>query len=258
LNRRLLTIVLAALLAVIGTVAVLEYVHKANVRAIAGLQTENVYYATGTISAGTKLGDALRNGLVATEQLPVKNVISGELTPATIARLTGQAFDATVQQGQNVMENMLVNPSSVTSAGAPSAAPRGDQEVSIQFCASEAAYVTAGSQVAVYATFPDSLKVTVSRTCDVSHSAVPNGTATTFEVLPKVLVMSVTQAQTGAQSTSSGSSSVVADPISSGLSSALSSGAVLVTFAVPASDVTQLITDCQVAEPYLALLPTNS
>jgi hypothetical protein len=51
----LLTIALAFMLGVLGLVAVLAYVHKANDRAIAGLKAVTVLEASSPINAGTNV-----------------------------------------------------------------------------------------------------------------------------------------------------------------------------------------------------------
>ena len=56
MRTRLLTITLAAVLALLGAVAVLAYVRQANERAVNGLKAETVMVANGAIPAGTSLG----------------------------------------------------------------------------------------------------------------------------------------------------------------------------------------------------------
>ena len=58
----MLTVALAALLAVLGIVAVLTYVGKANQRAIAGMKAVSTLVAKDAIPAGTSANDALQKG----------------------------------------------------------------------------------------------------------------------------------------------------------------------------------------------------
>ena len=58
MKRRALSIVLAVLLAILGTAGVLAYVSHANARALAGQQAVTVLVAKGLIPAGTSAGDA--------------------------------------------------------------------------------------------------------------------------------------------------------------------------------------------------------
>ncbi len=55
------TVALAALLAVLGIVAVLAYVSKANTRAIEGNKAVSALVANGTIPEGTSLSTALKS-----------------------------------------------------------------------------------------------------------------------------------------------------------------------------------------------------
>ena len=253
MRSRLLIIVLAAVLALAGAVAVLAYARQANERAIAGLKTVIVIAAKGTISPRTSLGQAQREGLLTTETLPASSV-PGEALRST-AGLSGLVFSATVQPAQLLLRPMLV-PASQSTAASVLPIPTGMVAVTVQMCVAEsvAGYLTAGSEVMVYQTVPTSLKVSLQQSCQMSHNAFPPGGAVTNVVLPRVLVLSVAQAQAGAQSTSSGTSSVLADPASS--ASALLTGAVAVTFAVhPGTEADELIQAAQVELPYLALIP---
>lgn len=251
MRSRLLIIVLAAVLALAGAVAVLAYARQANERAIAGLKTIDVIAAKGTISPRTSLGEAQREGLLTTETLPESSV-PGDALRST-AGLSGLVFSATVQPAQLLLRPMLV-PATQSTAASVLPIPTGMVAVTVQMCVAESAagYVTAGSEVMVFQTVPTSLKVSLQRSCQITHNAFPAGGAVTNVVLPRVLVLSVAQA--GAQSTSSGTSSVLADPASS--ASALSTGVVAVTFAVhPGTEAEELIQAAQVELPYLALIP---
>jgi len=261
LRTRLLIIVLAGVLALAGTAAVLTYARHANERAIAGLKTEQVIAAKEAIPPRTSLGEAQREGFLTTETLPVNSVPTEAVT--STAGLNALVFNATVQPAQLLLRPMLVPATQSTAANVLSI-PAGMVAVTAEMCVGEAlaGYLTPGSEVMLYATVPLSTKVTVQRTCQTSHNAVPPDNASTSVVLAKVLVLSVTQAQTSDQGTSSVDSTVansVVDPASSS-SSSLSSGAVAVTFAVhPGAEADQLITAIQVDLPYLALIspPTH-
>jgi pilus assembly protein CpaB len=253
LKRRTLTIVLAGMLALLGAVAVLAYARQANNRAVDGLKAETVLAATGPIRAGTSLGTAQREHLLTSEKVPVAS-LSTEPVRAVTAANTHLVVSATVATGQLLLQNMLASSAAVAPTAAV-AIPKGMVAVTVQMCASEAvaSYLTAGSDVMVFATVPTSPKVTVQRTCDESHSAVPFGGANTRLVLSGIRVLSVTHAVPSSVSTSSGNSALVANPVSA----SLSVNAVAVTFAVTPAQAGQLIEVAQVELPYLALQPTG-
>ena len=58
MKRRVLTVTLALLLAVLGTVGVLAYVHGANARAVAGVRATSTLVAQQPIPAGTSASSA--------------------------------------------------------------------------------------------------------------------------------------------------------------------------------------------------------
>ena len=70
MKSRLLTITLAAVLALLGAVAVLAYVRQANNRAVAGQKAETVIVASGAITAGTSLSEAKVKNELAYETVP--------------------------------------------------------------------------------------------------------------------------------------------------------------------------------------------
>jgi hypothetical protein len=51
MTRRIITIAAAVLLAVLGAVGVLDYVHQANQRALTGMRAVSAYVATAQISS---------------------------------------------------------------------------------------------------------------------------------------------------------------------------------------------------------------
>jgi pilus assembly protein CpaB len=256
LRSRLLIIVLAAVLALAGTVAVLAYARNANQRAIAGLKTVNFIAARDTIRPRTSLAQAQREGLLTSEKLPASSVPPEALQSA--AGLGGLVFSSTVQPAQLVLRPMLV-PASQSTAASVLPLPPNMVAVTLQMCVPEAiaGYLTAGSDVEVYATVPANPRVNMQRGCTPNHQALPPFASTTTLLLPKVLVLSVQQATTAGQSASSGSS-VVTDPVNSA-TSALTSGTEAVTFAVTSgAEAEKLIEVAQVDMPYLALLPPTS
>ena len=147
----MLTIALAVLLAAVGTVAVLAYVHQANIRAVNGVKAVNVIVAESAIPSGTTAGQALRDGLLGTQKLPVASVPANAIRSIT-PDLSGLVTSAAVQSGQLLLRPMLVTSSQVTGGVA---IPKGMVAVTVQLCLPEAVagYVTAGAKVAVFDTY---------------------------------------------------------------------------------------------------------
>jgi pilus assembly protein CpaB len=248
----MLTIVVAIVLAALGTVLVLAYVHQANTRAVAGLQAVNVIVAQGAIPSGTQVSQAMHDGLLGSQKMPAASVPADAVRSVT-PDLAGLVTSAAVQSGQLLLRPMLVTATQVTGGVA---IPRGLVAVTIQICLPEAVagYITAGSEVEVFDTYGGA-SANAQSTCDASHQVQAVGAVHTAVVLPRVEVLSVGPAPAATQGSSTGSTG----PLSAGsASSASSQGAVLVTLAVQQTDAERLIELDEAGQPYLALLTPTS
>lgn len=128
----MLTMALAALLAVLGTVAVLAYVHQANNRAVAGLKTENVLVAKAAIPAGTKAALAVREGLLTRQQFPRESLPADPVQSISSAT-GGLVINVEMQPGQMLLRPMLVPATQVTASGGL-VVPSGMFAVTVQLC----------------------------------------------------------------------------------------------------------------------------
>ena len=81
--RRLIALAAAALLAIIGLLAVLLYVRGADARAIQGAEPRSVYLTVAPVPVGTTLVDAVRSGLVVKTQVAAQALPLGALTEVT-------------------------------------------------------------------------------------------------------------------------------------------------------------------------------
>jgi pilus assembly protein CpaB len=260
-KRRTLTVMLAVLLAVLGTGAVLVYVHQANTRALAGQRAVTALVAQGLVPAGTTASAAVHEGLLASQTLPAGSVPADAvhfITPA----MSSLVVSADVQPGQLLLRPMLVT--AVQTTGALSI-PAGMLAVSIRVClpAAVAGYVHLGSQVAVFDTYVPHGTLSDSAGCQGQHSQQAQN-AHTRMVLPKAQVLSVgsaaANAQQAATAAANGNSGVFSGGNTSN-SNAANSGQevpVLVTLAVTQANAERLILLSQTGLPYLALLTNSS
>jgi pilus assembly protein CpaB len=255
-KRRVLTVALALLLAVLGTVGVLAYVHGADARAVAGMKAVSTIVAQQPIPAGTSAGTALHEGLLASQQLPASSVPSNAVRSITPG-ISSLVMSANVPAGQLLLRPMLVTAAQATGAGTL-AIPKGMVAVTIPLCLPEAVagYVQPGSEVAVFDTY-STTKLNVQENCSgtsQTHQSSAQGPVLTRVVLPRVLVLSVGSAPAGGTSGTPGSgnsaeaSSTTAGP----------SGAVLVTMAVNQANAERLILLTETGVSYLALLTPSS
>jgi pilus assembly protein CpaB len=239
MKRRGLTVVLAVLLAIAGTVGVLVYVSHANNRALAGQRAVNVIVAKQGIPSGTAAGDALRMGMLGTEALPASSVPDNVLTQVN-ANNSALVTDAAVAPGQVLTDAMLVTANQATTG---LAVPKGMVAVSIQFCVPEAVggNLAPGANVMVFSTTATGTNgsktpLTAQPGCNGAHSYLSSVTAKTDVLLPKVLVLAVGQgAGNGTGTNSAGNVD-------------------LVTLAVTSDDAAKLIQVTEAGMPYLALV----
>ncbi len=255
MKRRLLTVTLAVLLALVGTAGVLVYVHGATKRALEGQRAVTVLVASQTIPAGTNAGSALQQKLLTSQELPASSV------PVDAVRSLGTGLGSLVLSsalapGQLLLRPMLVTAAAATAQGAL-AIPRGMVAVTVPLClpAAVAGYVQAGSEVAVFDTFGgrnSSVQANCGQTGSAPQTAGGAGAVRTRIVLRRALVLSVGAAGAAA-SRSTGL-------LSSGGSNSTSStsGTQLVTFAVSQADAERLILLSETGVAYLALLTPSS
>ncbi len=252
MRRRIGIVILAILLAVIGTTAVLAYVRQADQRALAGQKGVSVLVATAQVPAGTPPAAArrlVRRASKATPAAPRPPDAVSSIGPG----LGGLVFSTSAAPGQLLTRAMLVT--SVQSASGMQI-PAGMIAVTIQVCLPEAVAgnIRAGSQVAVFDTYaPGATTFTAQTDCTGPHQQQSYASVHTRLILPQVQVLSVGQA-------SMGSSSVLGPGFgSSSAPSAISSqGTELITLAVSQADAERLIQISVAGVPYLALVTPSS
>ncbi|MBY8873682.1 hypothetical protein K7640_17760 [Micromonospora sp. PLK6-60] len=150
MNRRIIPVLLAVVLAAVGTGAVLLYLRSADDRAVAGKQARTVLVADKPIPAGTS-GRAVRDkGYVRQVRMPAETLPAdalGQLGPDLDALVT----TAAVQRGQLLLRPMFG--SSV--AGGGLAIPDGQLAITARVKSSVfgPASVRAGTRVAIFYTY---------------------------------------------------------------------------------------------------------
>jgi pilus assembly protein CpaB len=254
LTRRILTIVLAIALAVIGTGAVLVYAKGADQRAIAGQKAITVLVATQEIPAGTAAGAALANGMLVRQKLPASSVPADAVRTLT-SDLKGLVASSSIAPGELLLRPVLVTAVASTSG---IAIPKGMMAVTIALCVPEAVarYVNPGSEVAVFDTYIKSGSGSAQWTCG-SKPIAPTGSPSvaTRLVLSRVKVLSVNEA---APVQSAGQVSSTAFAQSSSTQAQANQNQVMVTLAVSQLDAEKLINLADAGLPYLALLSQSS
>ncbi|HUZ54813.1 MAG TPA: RcpC/CpaB family pilus assembly protein [Streptosporangiaceae bacterium] len=255
MTRRILTIVLAIALAVIGTGAVLLYAKGADQRAIAGQKAISVLVAAQQIPAGTVATTALADGMLARQKLPASSVPADAVRSLT-SDLKPLVASANIAPGELLLRPMLVTAVAATSGVA---IPSGMMAVTIAMCVPEAVarYVYPGAEVAVFDTYVKSGSLNAQWTCgSKSLEANDKTKIVTRIVLTRVKVLSVAEA--APVSAAGGVTSTAFGQANSGTADQATQNQVLVTLAVDQSDAERVINLAESGLPYMALLTTSS
>ncbi|WP_328993409.1 Flp pilus assembly protein CpaB [Kribbella sp. NBC_01245] len=249
MKRRVVTIILAVALAVLGTAAVLVYVNHADARAVAGQQAVTVLVADKAIPSGTTAKDAKSS--LRREILPASSVSTEAITEIT-AKQEELVISADLSPGQLLLHSMLV---AAKDAGGL-VIPDGKVAVTFTLCAPEivAGNVRVGSDVAVFGTVVvnGNGDVSAQPNCTGQHKQqIGKGLGTTRVVVPKVRVIAIgpasssTPPEEDAKATGNTFSQSGAGP---------QNDRTLVTVAVNQDDAERLILLTQTGLPYLALI----
>lgn len=147
MRRRLVTILLALILGLLGALSVIWYVQGADRRAVAGKRATDVLVAVRTIPAGTSTSAIASGGYVKVEPFPVSAV-----PPDAVSSLS-QLSDDTVMRDNlapgGLLRRSLLGPKGSTTAFA---IPDGKLAVTVQMGDPErvAGYIQPGSKVVVF------------------------------------------------------------------------------------------------------------
>src|SRR5262245_26828415 len=160
-RRRVLGIVVAVALAVVGTLALVAYVNGAEDRALAGERVVDVYVVTQPIAAGTAADEL--TGKVKREQVPAKVQASGAVTKLDQVNGTVTAVD--LVKGEQLLKSRFADPTVAASQRSVGGAkiPAGWFQTTVQLDPAQAlgGRVKAGQRVTVVAS--------------VSGGILPNG-----------------------------------------------------------------------------------
>jgi pilus assembly protein CpaB len=221
---RIIAIAIAAVLAAVGVVVLVNAFRVAGQTSASGSHLVTVWVVKTEIPAGTSAADV--GTAIETEQVPAAYVPDGAVQSA--GQLTGKVASVTLEPGEQLLLTRWVTPSELASTGGSAAVPAGLQQVSIAVDAQRTAagHIGVGDHVGVF----------------VSLDASGTDPAVTELLLNNVLVTSI-----GAGSTSTSGSAT-------GTSTASNvSGSTLVTFALSADDAQKLVYGAEFGRVWLSL-----
>jgi pilus assembly protein CpaB len=237
MNKRILLVTAAIVLALIGTIAVYSYAKSADNRAVAGTKAATVVVTTKRIPAGTSWSEALKGNYLRTEHLPSSAVPSSALTSITQAAIGHDAVAAAdVAPGQIVLRQAFGNP--VPKTGVLNI-PKGDIAISVDVASDSnvAGYVSPGSQVIVF--------VTAKLNDKNANPTDGDDLYVNRTVVPRAEVLATSAAPTTAVTGTSGDTSTSTDTT-------------VVTLALSQADAQRVILQQQIGQLYLGLLSANS
>jgi pilus assembly protein CpaB len=215
-NRRIGGIIGAIVLALIGAVLVLAYANGADKRAESGTKVVAVYTVRAEIPAGTPSADL--GDRVAKADLPKKAIADGAIT--NLEDVKGLVTGALLVKGEQLVRQRFTTPSAYQSSGSSVAVPAGYLSTTISLAPERAVggVLSPGTTVAITASF-------------AADGTVP---AQSGVILQKVLVTNVQVADPAAAQTTD----TTTDASRPGTTP---QGSLLVTVALPATDIARLI-----------------
>ncbi|RNL79087.1 Flp pilus assembly protein CpaB [Nocardioides marmorisolisilvae] len=201
MDRRRILIVVAAVVAALGTALVFFYVQGADKRAEDKYDAVQVLTAVKQINVGETVAQAQAAG-----KIEVGNVSKGSLLPGALTSLQGietQIAQTNIYPGEQIIAGKFGTNAASTNA---LTIPKGDIAVSINLTdtARVAGFVNPGDKVAIFLTSPSATKlllnnievIAVGTTTVVSTTTTDSTGAQTTEQLPRTLfTLGVTQAQ---------------------------------------------------------------
>ncbi len=177
-RRRLITALMAVVLAALGTTLLTHYVRGADQRALSGLDTVNVLVVTKTVAEGAEAGSL--SGSVTTKALPRLAVAPGTL--ASLRDADGRVTASALQPGEQLLDSKFVAPTPPEENPDEVPLPPGLQEVTVSLERQRmlGSKLTAGTRVGVFVSLP-------------AEGETP---ARTKLAVPKVLVLAVGEPST--------------------------------------------------------------
>jgi pilus assembly protein CpaB len=251
MNRRIVLIAVAVVLALFGTFAVYSYAHNADERAVAGGRAVQVLVATGRVTAGTSWADAVKSGNMKVENMPASSAPQSALSSLQAPVSKTAVAQSDIAPGQVVLREAFG--AAVSQTGIISI-PKGmiALSVSLDSNANVAGYVGPHSQVVIFET----AKLGLSKAGGAAAAAKQNivgGTDTNSLYVTKTVV---SKAEVIATSASTPTTLVGGDDTNGASSN--TTGTTLVTLAVSQANAERLVLAQQTGSLYLGLLSSTS
>jgi len=259
MNRRIMAVALAVVLALAGTFAVLTYVKGADRRAVAGQQPVEVFVAQKQVPAGTTAKQAVADRLIAKQVIARKGVPEGALTQVSDA--SGSLVATSDIEAGSVVMSSRVGAQVATQEALT--IPSGQMAVALELGdpARVGSFLRVGSEVAIFDTFNVQEADSKDMTPAGDHiSDRHEYTRATRLLLPRVTVLGLGESTSKSATPSSMQNTANTDSKTEATNSGSTAGVQtqLVTVAVDQSQAEKLIHGIQTGTLYFALLNGDS
>jgi pilus assembly protein CpaB len=187
-NRRVVGLIIAVLLAAVATVLLVQYVQTADERARQDETLAEVFVAQSDIQPGIAADDAIAQGLIARDEVPARAVPSGAV--ADLGQLSGQIVTVPIYEGEVIVSQRFGQ--TVAQATGLLQVPEGTQAVTIEASVVPglAGFVQPGNLVSVVGTLELS---DVGAPADEDEApAIPAGTTSQY-LIQNATVLAVGQ-----------------------------------------------------------------
>jgi pilus assembly protein CpaB len=231
MNRRVLLIALAVVLALVGTGVIYAYVHNADKRAVDSTRAAQVLVAVHEVPAGTTWNDAVKGNYFEVQMVPVDSAPSLALSSTDASVPLDEVAAASIKSGEIVLRPMFAEKTSAIGV-LPIPAKQLAVAFSINGPAAVAGFVQPQSEVAVFVTY----KLAANAGAAKDNGA--GGSATKL-LFPRILVLATSNTSPTTLNHAGG-------------------GGGTVTLALTQQQAEQLILASQTSQLYLGLLSDTS
>lgn len=227
MNKRLLGIVGAIVLGILGALIVITYVQGADQRAIAAAQPVSVLVVQQPVPAGVPVDELAKS--VAPKDIPQSALAQGAVV--NLADVAGKVTAVGLVPGQQLLASLMADPAAQKTSGKVPV-PSGLQEVSVLLDSKRALgdYLAPGDTVGVFITFDNGPK--------------PGGNVTN-QTLHKVLVTAIQGA-------------AVPDPTKDASASPVAAGPLMVTLATDAPGAAKIVYGSEFGRIWLSKEPKTA
>jgi pilus assembly protein CpaB len=239
MNRRIVLIAVAVVLALFGTFAVYSYAHNADERAVAGGRAVKVLIATKRVTAGTSWSDAVKSGNLSVQNVPASSAPQSALSGLDEGIAQTAVAQSDIAPGQVVLREAFGAAASQTGV---LGIPAGEIAITVSLGSDTdvAGFVGPHSEVIVFVTGQ------LSKSNTKKNQMIGSQPTLTRAVVPRATVIATSAAPP---------TNLVGKASTDG---AASVGTVLVTLALSQTDAERVVLAQKVGQLTLGLLSSTS